>query len=277
MSGLGTAGATDDQYVMGVTSPLRWVLLVDQAADGPWNMAVDQALLQSAEERGVATLRLYSWQPATLSFGRNEPAQRRYDRAEIERLAMPTVRRPTGGRAVWHDDEVTYAVAAPAAGFGSLREAYREIHALLAEALVSLGAPVLLAAERPAVGVGAGACFASAAGGEVVAAGGGKVVGSAQVRGEGAFLQHGSIILGGAQERVAHVTLGAADPPNVVGLTSLLPAGRATREAVVQAVAQAAARRWQVPSEPAALPEETRRAAEALLPRYRNPGWTWRR
>jgi len=97
------------------------------------------------------------------------------------------------------------------------------------------------------------------------------------VRGEGAFLQHGSIILGGEQERVARVTLGAADPPNVVGLTSLLPAARATREAVVQAVAQAAARRWQVPSEPTALPEETRQAAEALLSRYQDPAWTWRR
>jgi len=256
---------------------MRWMLLLDQATGGAWNMALDQALLEHAERAGVATLRLYSWQPATLSFGRNEPALRRYDRAAIERLAMPTVRRPTGGRAVWHDDEVTYAVAAPAAGFGTLRQAYREIHALLVDALRSLGAPVLLATDRPTMGVGAGACFASAAGGEVVAEGGGKVVGSAQVRGEGAFLQHGSIILGGAQERVAHVTLGAADPPNVLGLTALLPTGRATREAVVQAVAQAAARRWQVPSEPAALPEETRRAAEALLPRYQDPAWTWRR
>ena len=256
---------------------MRWIILVDQAADGPWNMAVDQALLQHAERAGAATLRLYSWDPATLSFGRNELAQRRYDRAAIDRQALPTVRRPTGGRAVWHDDELTYAVAAPSEGFGTLRQAYREIHALLAEALMSLGAAVGLAADRPAVGVGAGACFASAAGGEVVALGGGKVVGSAQVRGEGAFLQHGSIILGGAQERVAAVTLGAADPPNVVALRTLLPPERATREAVAKAVAQTAARRWNVSAEPGALPDDVRRAAEALLPRYRDPAWTWRR
>ncbi|MEK7667553.1 MAG: hypothetical protein AAB409_02785 [Gemmatimonadota bacterium] len=240
-------------------------------------MAVDQALLQHAERAGAATLRLYSWDPATLSFGRNEPAQRRYDRAAIDRQALPTVRRPTGGRAVWHDDELTYAVAAPSEGFGTLRQAYREIHALLAEALMSLGAAVGLAADRPAVGVGAGACFASAAGGEVVALGGGKVVGSAQVRGEGAFLQHGSVILGGAQERVAAVTIGAADPPNVVALRTLLPPERATREAVAKAVAQTAARRWNVSAEPGALPDDVRRAAEALLPRYRDPAWTWRR
>jgi len=240
-------------------------------------MALDHALLEAAEREGQATLRLYTWRPATLSFGRNEPALRRYDRAAIEREGMAVVRRPTGGRAVWHDDEVTYSVAAPSRDFGTLRQAYREIHSLLAEALASLGALVLLAADRPAVGVGAGSCFASAAGGEVVAARGGKVVGSAQVRGDGAFLQHGSIILSGAQERVAAVTVGAATPPSVVGLASLLPPGRATREEVVRAVVETAVRRWRVPPEPTPLPEEVRRAAAALVPRYLDPGWTWRR
>ena len=256
---------------------MSWTLLVDDAAGGAWNMAVDHALLECAERTGAATLRLYAWEPATLSFGRNEPATRRYDRAAIERLGMPTVRRPTGGRAVWHDDEVTYAVAAPSEGFGSLRQAYREIHAMLADALSGLGAPVGLAGDRPAVGVGAGACFASAAGGEVVAVTGGKVVGSAQVRGEDAFLQHGSIILGGAQERVAAVTLGAADPPNVVGLRTLLPAGRATREAVAEAIARTAARRWQTPAQPGTMSDDVRRAAAALVPHYRDTAWTWRR
>ena len=256
---------------------MTWMLLVDPAAGGAWNMACDQALLEHAERAGFATLRLYAWEPATLSFGRNEPAMRRYDRTAIEERAMPTVRRPTGGRAVWHADEVTYAVAAPSAGFGTLREAYREIHAMLAEALVSLGAPVGLAADRPAVGVGAGACFASAAGGEVVAPGGGKVVGSAQVRGENAFLQHGSIILGGAQQEVAGVTLGAADAPHVVGLRTLLPSGRATREVVAQTIVRCAALRWQAPAEPSILPDDVRRAAEALVPRYQDPAWTWRR
>jgi lipoyl(octanoyl) transferase len=255
----------------------RWLLLVDPGAGGAWNMSVDQALLEHAERTGVATLRLYAWEPATLSFGRNEPATRRYDRGAIERLALPTVRRPTGGRAVWHDDEVTYAVAAPSAGFGTLRQAYHAIHAVLAEALASLGAPVGLAADRPAVGVGAGACFASAAGGEVVALGGGKVVGSAQVRGAEAFLQHGSIILGGVQQEVAAVTAGAAAPPSVVGLRSLLPASQATRETVARAIARTAARRWQVPDEPGRLPDDVRRAAAALVPRYKDPAWTWRR
>jgi lipoate-protein ligase A len=240
-------------------------------------MSLDQALLEAAEREGLATLRLYAWAPSTLSFGRNEPARRRYDRAAIERRGMAVVRRPTGGRAVWHADEVTYAVAAPADVFGPLRDTYHAIHGLLAEALMGLGAPVGLAADRPAVGVGAGACFASAAGGEVVTVNGGKVVGSAQVRSGGAFLQHGSIILSGAQEEVAAVTVGGANPPNVVGLTQLLPPAQAARDAVVRAIAATAARRWGVPGECAPLPDGLRHAAELLVPRFRDPAWTWRR
>ena len=76
-------------------------------------MALDAALLEAAERDGLRALRLYAWQPGTLSFGRNEPATRRYDRAAIEARGLATVRRPTGGRAVWHHHEVTYAVAAP--------------------------------------------------------------------------------------------------------------------------------------------------------------------
>lgn len=256
---------------------IRWTLLIDPPAEGAWNMALDQALLDAAEAEGTATLRLYAWEPYTLSFGRNEPATRRYDRAAIEARGMAVVRRPTGGRAVWHADEVTYAVAAPGEAFGSLRETYHAIHALLAEALMGLGAPVGLAADRPAVGVGAGSCFASAAGGEVVTPDGGKVVGSAQVRSGAAFLQHGSIILSGAQEQVAAVTAGHADRPHVVGLAAILPAAKAARGAVVRAVAGAAARRWGVPASAAPLPDALRHAAEALLPRFRDPAWTWRR
>src|SRR5207245_9374966 len=73
----------------------------------------------------------------------------RYDRAAIARLGIDVVRRPTGGRAVWHEHEVTYAVAAPIAAFGSLREAYRAIHGTLAAALRRLGADATLASDRP--------------------------------------------------------------------------------------------------------------------------------
>jgi lipoate-protein ligase A len=255
----------------------NWLVISDRAASGAWNMALDAALLRAAEEEGLCALRLYAWDPATLSFGRNEPALRRYDRNAIAARALAVVRRPTGGRAVWHDREVTYAVVAPAAVFGSLRASYREIHAMLADALTTLGAHVLLAADRPAAGVGAGACFASAAGGEVMAATGGKVVGSAQVRGDGAFLQHGSVLLAAEQDVVAAVTRGEADAPSATGLVDLLPPNRATWAAVSAAIHDAATRRWGAPSAAGEVPANVRERAGELLPHFSDAAWTWRR
>ena len=106
--------------------------------------------------RGEPWLRLYRWAPHCLSFGRHEPALRRYDRARIESLGLDVVRRPTGGRAVWHAEELTYAIAAPAEELGGLRQAYHEIHAMLLDGFVRLGiAGELAPAGRP-VGPGRG-------------------------------------------------------------------------------------------------------------------------
>ena len=149
--------------------------------------------------------------PASRSGGTNRPGNGTIAAASSA-LGLDTVRRPTGGRAVWHGAELTYAVAAPEAAMGSLREAYHRIHHTIAVALRSLGAPVHLAPARRAVPVDAGACFAAAAGGEVVVDTG-KVVGSAQLRSEGALLQHGSVLLHDDQSRVGEVTIGDRAPP----------------------------------------------------------------
>lgn len=256
---------------------MRWTLVVDPAGrPGGQNMAIDQALLDLAAGGGRGFLRLYRWAPSCLSFGRHEPALKRYDRAAIERRGLDTVRRPTGGRAVWHADEVTYAVAAPATTLGSLQEAYHRIHAMLVEALRDLGAPVTLAgAPRRAAGVDAGACFASPAGGEILL-GGRKVVGSAQVRERDAVLQHGAILLGGSQAIVAEVTRGAAPADGAIGLDAAL-GGAARFEEVALAVARAAGKwegAWtQEDPEWPALAEGIARHGD----RFRNPDWTWQR
>src|SRR5712691_3829642 len=171
---------------------------------GAENMAIDAALLDRANGTGLSFLRLYRFDPPCLSLGRNEPAAR-YDYTEIARRGLDVVRRPTGGRAVWHEHEVTYAVAAPVAQFGTLAESYCDIHARLARALGTLGLDARLAPAGPSAPLGAGACFAASAGGEVLV-GGRKVVGSAQVRRGTAFLQHGSILLDGSQDVVAEVS-----------------------------------------------------------------------
>jgi lipoate-protein ligase A len=116
---------------------------------------------------------------------------------------VPVVRRPTGGQAVWHEHEVTYAVAAPISVFGSLRDAYCGIHERLVRALRSLGVDAVLA-DRPTVRPShrPASCFATSVGGEILHRGR-KLVGSAQVRRGDAFLQHGSILLDGSQARVS--------------------------------------------------------------------------
>ncbi len=256
---------------------MRWTLLVDPAGRPGWhNMAVDQALLDLAAGEGRAFLRLYRWEPFCLSFGRNEPALKRYDRAAIERMGLGTVRRPTGGRAVWHADEVTYAAAAPIQAFGSLAETYRGIHETLAEALRSLGFPAVLASPPARAGaLDAGACFASPAGGEVVL-GGQKVVGSAQLREGGAFLQHGSILLSGSQQLVGDVTLGAPPPDGSVALSSVRE-GAVTFEEVASAVTAAAqswSGTWDTGSPDSTPPQDTTRAH---IDRFQGADWTWRR
>src|SRR4051812_32387311 len=114
----------------------RWHLWMDDTPRPGWaNMAIDQTLLDRADQSGESWLRLYQWAPHCLSFGRHEPATSRYNRTRIQALGIDTVRRPSGGRAVWHAQELTYAIAARSEYFGSLRAAYHEIHDMLADAL----------------------------------------------------------------------------------------------------------------------------------------------
>ncbi len=247
----------------------------DQARTGSANMAIDQALLELAGEEGLAVLRTYRWDPHTLSFGRNEPAARRYDRAAIAREGVPVVRRPTGGRAVWHARELTYAVAAPADRFGSLATAYAAIHRTLARALRELGADASLAAERGAAALDAGACFASPAGGEVLV-GGRKVVGSAQVRHAGAMLQHGSVLLDDDQSRLAALTLGTAPAGGEIPLNRVLDHAVAFAD-VGAAIAAAAARDWIGDWSPLGDPAGVLARADRHLERFASDDWTWRR
>src|SRR5262249_41340893 len=172
-----------------------------------------------------------------------------------------------GGRAVWHEQEVTYAVVAPVAAFGSLHQSYCSIHERLAAALRTLGVPAQLAAKngRPA-GLGAGACFASPVGGEVTVHGR-KVVGSAQVRLGSAFLQHGSILLGGTQEAIRAVSLHLSADSSATSLSQVL-----RRTVTFEEVADAIVTIWS--------PGFTSTVSYRPLPSptvFSDPSWTWRR
>ncbi len=166
-------------------------------ADGPLHMATDEALLEGAT---VPTLRLYLWQPATVSLGYFQDYQAVL--ATLPRGAgrVPVVRRITGGGAIWHQHEVTYCLVGRlgADGLpGRVREVYPLLHGALLAGLRTHGA----ALERQAATVGdrryaaEPRCFAAPAVDDLVAPGGAKVLGSAaRARGE-RLLVHGSLKL----------------------------------------------------------------------------------
>ena len=263
----------------GAAPPSAWHLWLDEVPRPGWaNMAIDQALLDRAEQQGESWLRLYQWAPHCLSFGRHEPATRRYDRERITELGLDTVRRPTGGRAVWHAEELTYAVAAPSVRFGSLHAAYHEIHEMLADALRGLGATASLAPPTRTPQLDAGACFSQPAGGEILI-GGRKVVGSAQFRQGNALLQHGSILLHENQSILLGLTRGAIiaqspEPPETC--TKTADPALQGRE-VAAAIRASAADRWSGEWNPAPDIEPALHGASPHFPHYRSANWTWAR
>lgn len=183
---------------------MNWRLLWSGHSDGYTNMAVDEALMwAAAESPGPPTLRIYGWRPPAVSLGYFQEATGQVDQAELARRGWGLVRRPTGGRAILHDDEVTYAVVIPETALrhgDSIMASYREISRGIELGLQRLGLPAVLgetaaapehrqaAKDLPTV------CFAQASRCDLVAAGR-KVVGSAQVRRQGIILQHGSVPL----------------------------------------------------------------------------------
>jgi len=202
-------------------------------------MARDRALAEWVDD-GRAVLRLYGWIRPTISFGRHEPARDLYDPRAIARAGLDVVRRPTGGRAVLHDDEVTYAAAWPARALGRPREAYLRIHRALRRGLASLGVDADIAPSRAdrSPGPDAGPCFRRSEGGEVVV-GRRKIVGSAQRRFGGNFLQHGSILLSDGQARLEGFRRGAEGSGGPTGGGSVAlgeVVERPERAAVVEAV-----------------------------------------
>jgi lipoyl(octanoyl) transferase len=241
-------------------------LLPWSALDGPTNMAADEALVQIAAETGVASLRFYGWSPPTLSLGY---FQRAAERLRDPRLAeLPWVRRPSGGSALVHHHEITYALAVPpgpawrAGGPWMLR-----MHAVIVRALGDLGVAghLAIATAADAARHGDFLCFQHIAPGDVVCDGK-KVVGSAQRKFSRALMQHGSILL----EQSEHTPL----LPGLREITSLAAPVDEVRTALTAAFAQETG--WQLLR--CDWTDAERRATRTLTDeKYGRPDWNERR
>lgn len=184
----------------------QWRLLVTSGLDGASSMALDTAILeQVGAGHSPPTLRLYDWQPACLTLGIAQPYSD-VDRARLAAHGWDITRRPTGGRAILHTDEITYSVTLPRdhpIAEGDIVTSYRRLSAALLHALQALGLRAradqaddhLREADKGPV------CFEVPANYEITADGK-KLVGSAQVRKHGALLQHGALPLHGDIARI---------------------------------------------------------------------------
>lgn len=200
-----------------------WRLIRSGPMTGPANMACDQAMLEAAiaahadGRDPTVTLRLYAWDPPAVSLGYHQRAED-VDRDRLAKAGITVVRRPTGGRAILHARELTYAICGPLSLFGrrvGVLESYRLLStAILAGLEERLGIRAELAKGRPPKGPvdrAPVACFQRPAQCDAVADGK-KVVGSAQVRRGDCFLQHGSIPLEPREMEEREALLGEGAP-----------------------------------------------------------------
>jgi lipoate-protein ligase A len=240
-------------------------------------MAVDHALLEQVQREGTPVLRLYTWQPACLSFGRNQPAAGLYNAAAAAQLGIDIVRRPTGGMAVLHHHELTYSFVAPFSLFGGPRDSYCAINRALVAGLTRLGITAELSggARRSAFG-SVHPCFAEPAAGEVVVAGR-KLVGSAQRCDQRTLLQHGSILLEDSQDEVGRIASVPFDLANRATSIRNVTGAPANASVVAAQIVAGFEQVCGISLAPCALPPASAGRAQELEQFYRSSEWTWRR
>ncbi len=187
---------------------MHWRYLPPSDGAGAWHMATDLALLEAVRAGDSApVLRFYRWTPPCVTLGKFQPAEGNVRLDNCARLGIEVARRPTGGRAILHDHEVTFSIIIhardlPGAG-ASVMDAYRVLGGAFVAGLRRLGLPAELvdhhaearAGDPPSVmAVGNPACFAAKARCDLMV-NGSKLIGSAQLRKDGVILQQNSLPL----------------------------------------------------------------------------------
>lgn len=265
-----------------------WRLLKTPPAHGAWNMALDEAILEAVgHNQSLPTLRLYAWEPACLSLGYAQP----FTDVDFPRLQVrgwELVRRPTGGRAVLHTDELTYSVIAPLNEprvAGTVLESYRRLANALVEALNLLGLRVDLNenSTSPHSAPSNPVCFEVPSTYEITVWGK-KLIGSAQARRKEGVLQHGSLPLTGDLTRILQVLAFPDEKSRMLAAERLLKRATTVEAALEHQVSWDEAAGAVVTAFGTVLalnlrpghltPDEKHRTEELVRVKYGHPSWT---
>jgi lipoate-protein ligase A len=268
----------------------QWRLIYDSPAPGAWNMAVDEAIMESISiENTPPTLRLYAWIPYCLSLGH---AQRIEDvnLNALHQRQWGLVRRPTGGKAILHADELTYSVIALQNDphvCGSILESYLRISSALLNSLklLNIQADARNIDTINKKGIDNPVCFEITSNYEITCSGK-KIIGSAQSRKMNVLLQHGAIPLHGDIRRVIDVLNYQSDEERLLATSQLCDhAGTLLSvtgqlyswEDVAQALIHGFSETFKITLKPDMLSEsEIKRAQNLMSEKYANDYWTMR-
>ncbi len=256
-----------------------WRLIQEDVRSGPTQMALDAVAAATAAEGGPWTLRVYSWEPSTLSLGYHQDPGT-VDWEFCDRVGIDVVRRPTGGGAIYHDrrGDISYSVVAPTEVLpGDLMETYEMLCEPLLDALDRVGIDAGFAAE-PADAIHEPACYLRAIdpAHDVVAADGRKLSGNAQYRKRDAVIQHGSLTYERRVDRHRKVFSADLDPERFrERVTSVSEQTAVDRKAMVSAL-EASFRDWAGAEHGTWTDEELDHAADRVAERFGTATWTRR-
>jgi lipoate-protein ligase A len=237
-------------------------LLPFASADGATNMARDEAMLESAATRDVASLRFYTWTDPTLSLGYFQPSTARSVLAP-----MAWVRRSTGGAGIVHHRELTYSFALPSRAEWTSKEGWIcRFHYLLRDVLALQGIESNLVVCGEEKKLGDVLCFLDQTPGDLLVQGS-KVAGSAQRKMRGALLQHGSILLRSSEHA-----------PHLKGINDFAGKELFTPQALADLLARKFAANTGAKLEPGDwTADERERVLEIRSEKYANSDWNARR
>ena len=258
----------------------EWRLIPEQARPGPVQMALEEVAAETAADGGPRTVRVYQWQPSTLSLGYRQ-APESVDWEHCSQQGITVTRRPTGGGGIYHDadGDISYSIVVPESELpGDLLECYELLCTPVLDAFDRMGVDAAFAeSEQPAIHEPA--CYLrSIHPAHDILAGGKKISGNAQYRQRDAVIQHGSL----SYARTVADHLGVFGPDAVTPeqfrdrVTSIRERAGIDRERAVEALAEALAD-WTDATISEWTAAELERAGEIADRKYESPRWNRQR